>query len=106
MPARRSGYGQPNSHTRLDDEDKSLFVAGMLVLQPMSRLTNPLGRLVHRHAAPWCTFRPSQVTRPVGPSKAKLGGTVAEPWRHVCLVTPCYTTCTLPAPRARLEVDA
>eukprot|EP00955_Chlamydomonas_euryale_P048493 353991-Chlamydomonas_euryale.AAC.9 len=26
MPARRSGYGQPNIHTRLVDEDKSLFV--------------------------------------------------------------------------------
>eukprot|EP00955_Chlamydomonas_euryale_P018373 195412-Chlamydomonas_euryale.AAC.1 len=25
MPARRSGYGQPNSHTRLADEDKSAF---------------------------------------------------------------------------------
>eukprot|EP00955_Chlamydomonas_euryale_P052604 355214-Chlamydomonas_euryale.AAC.1 len=26
MPARRSGYGQPNIQTRLADEDKSLFL--------------------------------------------------------------------------------
>eukprot|EP00955_Chlamydomonas_euryale_P051901 355005-Chlamydomonas_euryale.AAC.1 len=28
MPVGRSGYGQPNIHTRLADEDKSLFVTG------------------------------------------------------------------------------
>jgi len=28
MPARRSGYGQPNIHTRQADEDESLFVTG------------------------------------------------------------------------------
>eukprot|EP00955_Chlamydomonas_euryale_P063817 358784-Chlamydomonas_euryale.AAC.7 len=30
MPARRSGYGQPNLHTRLADDDKLLFVTLVL----------------------------------------------------------------------------
>eukprot|EP00955_Chlamydomonas_euryale_P110172 365984-Chlamydomonas_euryale.AAC.7 len=58
MPARRSGYGQPNIHTRLADEDKSLFVTPFhfiaLNLRPGRGLTcNPtaVSALVWKSAA-------------------------------------------------------
>eukprot|EP00955_Chlamydomonas_euryale_P073374 361720-Chlamydomonas_euryale.AAC.3 len=37
MPARRSEYGQPNIHTRLADEDKSLFVTHRVMEPPGSQ---------------------------------------------------------------------
>eukprot|EP00955_Chlamydomonas_euryale_P090572 364556-Chlamydomonas_euryale.AAC.13 len=41
MSARRSGYGQPNIHTRLADEDKSLFVTRGRVNVPPEALAQP-----------------------------------------------------------------